>query len=72
MLLGKDNKWKLVDFGSCTVRAQVYATKDDIVQEEERVQKFTTAMYRWVRAAEGSCEPHPLFCIGVYKNRGAI
>lgn len=46
LLLGQDRKWKLVDFGSCTTRAQVYKTKDEIALEEERIQKFTTSMYR--------------------------
>ncbi|EKX45364.1 hypothetical protein GUITHDRAFT_62023, partial [Guillardia theta CCMP2712] len=36
----------LCDFGSATTRAQVYETRKDILEEEERIQKFTTLAYR--------------------------
>ncbi len=46
VLLTTSGEFKLCDFGSCTTRAQVYSTKEEIAHEEERVGKFTTAMYR--------------------------
>jgi AP2-associated kinase len=46
VLITSGGEFKLCDFGSCTARAQVYLSKEDIAAEEERVGKFTTAMYR--------------------------
>jgi len=46
LLLSRDGDWKLCDFGSCTTRAQVYSTQEEIIPEEERIQKYTTPMYR--------------------------
>lgn len=37
---------KLCDFGSATTRAKVYQTSKEIVEEEELIGKYSTAMYR--------------------------
>lgn len=36
----------LCDFGSCTTRSQAYTTQREIVEEEERISKYSTQMYR--------------------------
>ena len=46
VLIGGDGEMRLCDFGSCTTRAQAYLTKDEMTQEEERIQKYSTSMYR--------------------------
>jgi serine/threonine protein kinase len=46
ILIGGHHEMKLCDFGSCTTRAQKYVTSKDISQEEERIQKYSTSMYR--------------------------
>lgn len=37
---------KLCDFGSATTRAKAYTTSKEIVEEEELIGKYSTAMYR--------------------------
>ena len=37
---------RLCDFGSCTSRRQAYLTREEMTTEEERIQKYSTAMYR--------------------------
>jgi AP2-associated kinase len=39
----------LCDFGSATTRAQVYETRGEMLEEEERIQKFTTAVSSFPR-----------------------
>lgn len=46
ILIGADGTIKLCDFGSCTTRVQAYHNKSDLVAEEERISKYSTAMYR--------------------------
>lgn len=45
-LYGVDNRFKLIDFGSCTTRSKAYITKEERVTEEEIISKHTTAIYR--------------------------
>ncbi|ETK84711.1 NAK/BIKE protein kinase [Phytophthora nicotianae CJ01A1] len=45
-LLGKENVYKLCDFGSCVEGPQSLATKADRMRESDNVSKRTTAMYR--------------------------
>ncbi len=46
VLVGEDGKLKICDFGSCTSRAKVYATQEEIAAEEERIAKYSTPSYR--------------------------
>jgi serine/threonine protein kinase len=46
ILLAIDGLFKLCDFGSCTTRAGTYKTRSEIVDEEERIERYTTMMYR--------------------------
>lgn len=46
ILIGEDKHLKLCDFGSCTSRAQVYNTAEEMAEEEERIQKYSTPSYR--------------------------
>jgi serine/threonine protein kinase len=46
VLVGEDGKLKICDFGSCTSRAKVYSTQEEIAAEEERIAKFSTPSYR--------------------------
>ena len=46
VLIGKEGEMRLADFGSCTTRAQVYLTREEMTAEEERIQKYSTSMYR--------------------------
>ena len=46
VLIGGDGEMRLCDFGSCTSRAQAYLTREEMTQEEERIQKYSTSMYR--------------------------
>jgi len=45
LLLTADGVIKLCDFGSCTVRSKKYTTRQEILMEEERIQKYTTNCY---------------------------
>jgi len=45
LLMTRDGTIKLCDFGSCTVRSKKYTTRSEILQEEERIQKYTTNCY---------------------------
>ncbi|GAB5359191.1 hypothetical protein AAMO2058_000523400 [Amorphochlora amoebiformis] len=45
LLLTTDGTIKLCDFGSCTIRSKSYTTRSEILQEEERIQKYTTNCY---------------------------
>jgi AP2-associated kinase len=36
----------LCDFGSATTRAGVYRTRKDVMDEEDRIQRYTTMAYR--------------------------
>uniref|UniRef100_A0A7S2VU50 non-specific serine/threonine protein kinase n=1 Tax=Norrisiella sphaerica TaxID=552664 RepID=A0A7S2VU50_9EUKA len=45
LLMTADGTIKLCDFGSCTVRSKKYTTRSEILQEEERIQKYTTNCY---------------------------
>ena len=46
VLIGGDGEMRLCDFGSCTTRAQAYLTREEMTQEEERIQRYSTSMYR--------------------------
>ena len=46
VLIGREGEMRLADFGSCTTRAQAYLTREDMTAEEERIQKYSTSMYR--------------------------
>eukprot|EP00475_Leptophrys_vorax_P022380 TRINITY_DN3045_c0_g1_i1.p1 TRINITY_DN3045_c0_g1~~TRINITY_DN3045_c0_g1_i1.p1 ORF type:complete len:623 (-),score=184.43 TRINITY_DN3045_c0_g1_i1:3196-4785(-) len=46
ILIGEDRQLKLCDFGSCITRAQAYTTQEEIADEEERIQKYSTPSYR--------------------------
>jgi serine/threonine protein kinase len=45
-ILISDGIMKLCDFGSCTTRVQAYLTAADRAEEEERIQRYSTSMYR--------------------------
>mmetsp|Transcript_2659 Transcript_2659/g.5091 ORF Transcript_2659/g.5091 Transcript_2659/m.5091 type:complete len:702 (+) Transcript_2659:136-2241(+) len=45
LLMTRDGTIKLCDFGSCTIRTKKYTTRSEILQEEERIQKYTTNCY---------------------------
>jgi serine/threonine protein kinase len=47
ILIGEDRQLKLCDFGSCNTRAQAYTTQEEIADEEERIQKYSTPSYRY-------------------------
>lgn len=46
ILLGRDGKWKVCDFGSATSRSRCYRTEEEINIEEENIRKHTTPAYR--------------------------
>lgn len=46
VLINASSQLKLCDFGSSTTRAKAYVTQREIVEEEERIGKYSTAMYR--------------------------
>ena len=46
VLIGREGEMRLADFGSCTTRAQAYLTREEMTAEEERIQKYSTSMYR--------------------------
>mmetsp|Transcript_41798 Transcript_41798/g.67883 ORF Transcript_41798/g.67883 Transcript_41798/m.67883 type:complete len:737 (-) Transcript_41798:167-2377(-) len=45
LLVTADGTLKLCDFGSCTQISKKYTTRSEILQEEERIQKYTTNCY---------------------------
>mmetsp|Transcript_32623 Transcript_32623/g.79367 ORF Transcript_32623/g.79367 Transcript_32623/m.79367 type:complete len:714 (+) Transcript_32623:219-2360(+) len=45
LLIAADGSLRLCDFGSCTLRSKKYTTRAEILQEEERIQKYTTNCY---------------------------
>jgi serine/threonine protein kinase len=45
-ILKSPTEVRLCDFGSCTSRAQVYSTREEMAKEEERIGKYSTPMYR--------------------------
>jgi len=46
LLLDERGRVKLCDFGSCRDRAQRFVTMKEIVEEEEKISKYSTQMYR--------------------------
>eukprot|EP00741_Cyanophora_paradoxa_P001515 tig00000492_g1466.t1 len=42
----ENGDYKLCDFGSCTTRAKKYLTRQEMLDEEDRIQRFSTMMYR--------------------------
>eukprot|EP00808_Paulinella_micropora_P027943 g7135.t1 len=46
ILVTARDEYKLCDFGSCTTRAQVYQTRQEMGQEEDRIQRYSTLNYR--------------------------
>mmetsp|Transcript_17788 Transcript_17788/g.29455 ORF Transcript_17788/g.29455 Transcript_17788/m.29455 type:complete len:758 (-) Transcript_17788:78-2351(-) len=46
VIRSENGDYKLCDFGSCTTRAKRYMNRAEMLEEEERIQRFSTMMYR--------------------------
>jgi hypothetical protein len=47
VLIAGDGSHRLCDFGSVSTRSGPIADKMDRIREEDIIQRFTTAVYRW-------------------------
>ena len=45
LLMTADGTIKICDFGSCTTRSRRYESRSEILQEQDRIQRFTTNCY---------------------------